>query len=120
MNLKTLDVSVRHRPGVGIIDLQGEINSNAEQALQVAYTQATAEDAKEIVLNFSAVDYMNSTGIALVVSILAQARKSNRSVLAYGLSDHYIEIFHITRLSDFINIFPDERSALADIQPVKI
>ena len=62
MTIKTLDVSVRRRPGVGIIDLQGEINSYAEQALQDAYTQAISDDPRVVVLNFSAVDYMNSTG----------------------------------------------------------
>lgn len=119
MNFKTLDVSVRNRPGVGIIDLQGEINSTAEKTLESAYTQAIAGDPRVVVLNFSAVDYMNSTGIAFIVGILAQARKSNRRVIVYGLSDHYIEIFNITRLSDFMHIFPDERSALADIQTAK-
>ena len=47
-------------------------------------------------------DYINSTGIALIVGLLAKARASKRCLLAYGLSDHYVEIFNITRLSDFV------------------
>jgi anti-anti-sigma regulatory factor len=60
------------------------------------------------------VDYINSTGIALIVGLLARARASRRRLLAYGLSDHYVEIFNITRLSDFVSVLPDEKSALAE------
>jgi hypothetical protein len=44
--------------------------------------------------------------------LLARARASKRALSAYGLSDHYVEIFNITRLSDFVSVFPDEESAL--------
>ena len=56
---------------------------------------------------------MNSTGIALIVGLLAQARKSHRRLVVCGLSEHYQEIFRITRLSDFMQIYSDEISALA-------
>jgi len=67
------------------------------------------------VLNFNRVDYINSTGIALIVGLLAKARQSRRRLSVYGLSEHYVEIFHITRLADFMSLFPDEASALADV-----
>jgi len=114
MPAKTLEAQVRHRPRVAIVDLQGEIDSFAEDVLNAAYTEAESRDANVILLNFSKVDYINSTGIALIVSLLARARKSKRRLLACGLSDHYVEIFEITRLVDFMNVFPDEASALAD------
>jgi len=114
MPAKTLEAQVRHRPQVAIVDLQGEIDSFAEDVLNAAYTEAESRDANVILLNFSKVDYINSTGIALIVGLLARARKSKRRLLACGLSDHYVEIFEITRLVDFMNVFPDEASALAD------
>ena len=66
-----------------------------------------------MLLKFDKVDYINSTGIALIVGLLAQARKSGRRLLTSGLSPHYLEIFQITRLSDFMQIYPDEAAALA-------
>jgi anti-anti-sigma regulatory factor len=48
--------------------------------------------------------------------MLAKARKSGVKLLAFGLSSHYIEIFQITRLTDFMKIYPDEVSALSAIQ----
>ena len=50
------------------------------------------------------VGYINSTGIALVVRLLADARRDGRTVRAVGLTEHYQEIFRITRLSDFMEI----------------
>lgn len=114
MAARHLDVEVRQEPGAVVLDLRGEINGLAMEALNEAYAQAEAEDPEVILLNFAQVDYINSTGIALIVGLLGRARASGRRLLACGLSEHYVEIFNITRLSDFMNVFPDEDSALTE------
>jgi anti-sigma B factor antagonist len=106
------DAQVRRLPEVVVLDLHGDINSFAERALNEAYAQADADQPAAILLNFADVSYINSTGIALIVGLLAKARASGRRLLACGLSDHYVEIFNITRLADFMTLFPDENSAL--------
>ncbi|MFN2195571.1 MAG: STAS domain-containing protein [Anaerolineales bacterium] len=103
---------IRNLANVTIVDLSGEINGLAEQEMEEAYQQAAEHDPSAIVLNFTDVDYINSTGIALIVSVLAQARKDHRTLAVFGLSPHYQEIFQITRLSDFMTIFQDETAAL--------
>lgn len=113
MPAKTLEAQVRHQSATSVINLHGEINAFAEDVLNTAYAEAESSGADTILLNFSNVDYINSTGIALIVGLLARARKSRRRLLACGLSEHYVEIFEITRLADFMNVFPDEATALA-------
>jgi anti-anti-sigma factor len=113
MQAKHLEASVRQEPGGAILDLRGEINGFGQETLDAAYTEAEAKDPEAIILNFEEVDYINSTGIALIVGLLARARAAKRKLLAYGLSDHYVEIFNITRLSDFVGVYPDEESALS-------
>jgi anti-anti-sigma factor len=113
MPLKPFQADIRYANGFAILDLGGEIDSFAEQALKAAYSQATQANPEAVLLNFSQVDYINSTGIALIVGLLAQAREANRRLLTFGLSKHYVEIFQITRLSDYMPIYPDEASALA-------
>jgi anti-anti-sigma factor len=108
------EASVRQNSGLAIIDLSGEINAFADQELASAYSEAEQTGTANIVLNFSQVSYINSTGIALIVGLLANARKSNRKLVVFGLSDHYLEIFNITRLADFMNIYSDEASVLAE------
>ena len=85
------------------IYLTGTVNRMAKDALESAYVEA-ARNPGEIDLDFSEVDYINSTGIAVIVGVLAMARSEARDMGAHGLSDHYREVFEITRLSDFIRI----------------
>src|SRR5215217_5646799 len=110
----TIELEVRLEPAVAVLDLMGEINGFAEEALNTAYAEADAKDTKTILLNFEGVDYINSTGIALIVGLLAKARASHKRLLACNLSEHYVEIFNITRLSDFMSVFPDEESAVIE------
>lgn len=109
-----LEAKVRQQPNIAVIDLAGDIDGMGEDALQKAYTEAVSKKPNAVLLNFSGVGYINSKGIALIVMLLAQARKSSTHLLTTGLSPHYVEIFNITRLSDFMKIYPDEQSALAN------
>ena len=111
MTANELQAAVRERGGVPVIDLTGDVNSDAEGALNDAYASATAGGTDSVVLNFARADYINSTGIALIVGLLAQARTSGIEVKAFGLSDHYREIFEITRLADFMTIADNEDGA---------
>ena len=112
MGIKHLEVAVRYEADAAVLELRGEIDGFAEEALSRAYAEAEERDPPLVLLNFMEVDYINSTGIALIVGLLARARAGGRKIAAYGLSDHYVEIFNITRLSDFMSVFPDEESAM--------
>lgn len=111
---KPFEAAVRHESGVAIIDLYGDIDSFAEQTLTATYAEAQSFEPSKIILNFGGVIYINSTGIALIVGLLAEARKNHVDLVIYGLSDHYAEIFRITRLADFMTIVSDESAALAE------
>jgi anti-anti-sigma factor len=112
MTANELKVAVRRRGDVAVLDIVGDIDRDADAALQEAYDQAVAEGGSGMLLNFREVGYINSTGIAVIVSLLARARKGRRAISAYGLTEHYRHIFNITRLSDFIGIYADEDSAI--------
>ena len=117
MSKANLTANVRQLPGaISVIDIQGEINAFAENALMDAYTQATSAGSKSIILNFSGLDYMNSSGIGLLVTLLIRARRQNQQLLAFGLSQHYQQIFDLTRLNEAISIYSTEAEALAAVQ----
>jgi anti-anti-sigma factor len=99
----TIDVGVP-TPGEARLTLTGDVDIAADAAFADGYGRAAAAGATRIVLDFSGVGYINSTGIALIVRLLAEARRDRREVIAVGLSDHYREIFRITRLSDYLTI----------------
>jgi anti-sigma B factor antagonist len=89
------------------IELHGRIDRDGDAALSKAYTEATAAGDGILILDFAGVDYINSTGIALIVRLLADARRERREVRARGLTEHYREIFRITRLADFMVLEQD-------------
>jgi anti-anti-sigma factor len=109
----TANRAVRVESGIPVIDLPELIDATAQESLNTAYEEASRRSSGRVVLNFGGVRYVNSTGIALLVGVLARAMREGRRLAAYGLSDHYREIFEVTRLSDFIELRPDEGSALA-------
>jgi anti-anti-sigma factor len=78
-----------------------------------AYTQATSKGASHILLNFSDLEYMNSSGIGLLVTLLIRVQRQKQRLAAFGLTEHYRQIFDLTRLNEAILIYPDEASALA-------
>lgn len=82
--------------------------------MNAVFVEAESRESGAILLIFTAVDHIDSTGIALIVGLLAKARTSKRRVLACGLSGHYLEIFDIARLTDFVDICPDEESTLTE------
>jgi anti-anti-sigma factor len=113
---RQFEADVRGGAALAIIDLHGEMDGFAEDGLNAAYAEAVSDQPAAVLLNFSDVDYINSTGIALIVGLLAQARKNHRRLLTCGLSEHYQEIFRITRLADFMSMYPDESAAISEVQ----
>jgi anti-sigma B factor antagonist len=105
----TVDVS-REGP-TAVLRIHGEITGGSEPALMAAYGEA--DGARSIVLDFAALDYMNSGGIGLLVTLLVRAQRAGQRLLAVGLSEHYRQILSLTRLDEAIAIHDDEGSALA-------
>ena len=96
-----------------VIDIRGDITAQSEEVLMDAYVRADGDQVRAIVLNFTGLDYMNSGGIGLLVTLLVRARRQGQRVLAYGLSDHYRQIFELTRLDEAVGIHESEEEALA-------
>jgi anti-sigma B factor antagonist len=109
----TLTLDVRQTGAASILDVQGDITSGSEQELMDAYNQASAAAPKAVVLNFSGLEYMNSGGIGLLVTLLVRANRQKQKLLAFGLTDHYKEIFELTRLDEAIAIHDSEEAAVA-------
>ncbi len=98
-----------------IIDISGELNGNGETGLMSAYTQASKGNTRSIILNFTDLDYMNSSGIGLLVTMLIRVQRQKQKLLAYGLSDHYQQIFELTRLNEAISIYDSEAAAISAV-----
>jgi anti-sigma B factor antagonist len=107
-------MAVRETAGAAaVIEIKGDVTSASEDVLMDAYGRASADGAHAIVLDFTALDYMNSGGIGLLVTLLVRAQRQGQRVLAFGLSDHYRQIFELTRLDEAVSIHDTEADAMA-------
>ena len=107
----TATFEVRRQGSAAIVDIRGDVTAGSEAVLMSAYDETG--DARSIVLNFSDLAYMNSGGIGLLVTLLVRANRHSQRLLAFGLSDHYAQIFELTRLDEAVGIHDTESDALA-------
>jgi anti-sigma B factor antagonist len=107
----TMDVR-RVGDAVAIVDITGEVTAACEPVLMSAYEAAGGGETSKLVLNFAGLEYMNSGGIGMLVTLLVRANRQHQQLAAYGLSEHYREIFELTRLDEAIAIYDSEESAL--------
>jgi anti-sigma B factor antagonist len=114
MSQQSIAIGVREvEHSTSVLDVRGDFTAACERELMAAYASATTPATRTIVLNFSGLEYMNSGGIGLLVTLLVRARRQRQHLLAYGLSDHYRQIFELTRLDEAIGIHDGEAAALA-------
>ncbi len=100
---------------VAVIDISGELNGYSEEILMAAYNEASNGRTQVLILNFSELEYMNSSGIGLLVTLLIRVQRQKQRLLAFGLSDHYQQIFELTRLNEAISVYHDENAAVSAV-----
>jgi len=107
----TASTEVRREGAASVLDIRGDVTAASEDVLMGAYEEAG--DARAIILNFTELSYMNSGGIGLLVTLLVRANRRGQKLLAYGLSEHYRQIFELTRLDEAVGIHDSEQAALS-------
>lgn len=110
----TLSLEVRSpKENISILDITGDITGQSEAELMAGYDKAATDKTRNVVLNFTKLQYMNSSGIGLLVTLLVRANRSKQKLMAYGLTEHYRSIFELTRLDEAVSIHDTEDDALA-------
>lgn len=96
-----------------VLRIAGDVTSASEGDLMAGFARAVDDGASSIILDFSGMEYMNSGGIGLLVTLLVRAQRAGMRLLASGLSEHYRQILSLTRLDEAIEIHDDEAAACA-------
>jgi len=109
----TIAIGVRRIGDAGLVDIRGDITAQSEPALAQAFAEASSGGIRAVILNFSGLDYMNSGGIGLLVTLLVRANRQKQKLLACGLNEHYRQIFELTRLDEAIAIHDSVDRAVA-------
>lgn len=108
-----LEIAVREAAGATVFDLAGDLTENAEAVFETVI-KPRISPACRLVMNCSRVGYINSSGIALVISFITALQSSGGTLRVFGLTPHFQKIFEIVGLTQYLRIDPDEAHALDD------
>ena len=104
--------AVHWRGQTVIVEVAGDIDLSVSPAFQHALLKLLDRRPLRIVINLAAVPYMDSSGVASLVKLLARVRKSGLSMCLTGLTERVRSVFEITRLDSVFDIFGTETEAL--------
>src|SRR5918912_2684205 len=106
-----MEAEVREAPPLVVIDLRGPVTALAADPINRAYHAACERGARHLLLNFAQVDHVNSAGIAVLIQLLTEARRSEQRLLFTGLSPHHRKIFQMMGLPEYAPVFDTEEAA---------
>ena len=98
---------------VTILSFAGDISSASKDAILGAYHGLNGAVSK-VLLDFTGVDYINSSGIAIIIQMLLEAGKvGTQSIGIFGLSAHFQKVFTMVGINKYAALHNDEAAALA-------
>ena len=112
---KPTEARLRRMDRAVIIDVSGDVTEQGEQAIKGAYGKALEGDPERVFLNFGHTEYINTSGIAVLISLVMEAEKSGRKIGLYGMSAHYTKVFTLVRLPLYADMFESESEALSSL-----
>ncbi len=95
-----------------VLGLAGDIMSPSKAAVLGTY-EGISDTTKRILLDFSGVDYLNSSGISLIIQMMIAARKSGQTIQTFGLKPHFQKVFTMVGIAKYTTLHPDEQTACA-------
>ena len=98
---------------VAVLRFEGDIASTSKDAVLGTYQALAKETAKLVLLDFTKVDYINSSGIAVVIQLMIEASKSGQKIYVFGLSPHFTKVFAMVGITKYAGLFPGQAEALA-------
>ncbi len=97
---------------ITVLRFTGDITS-ASKAAVLGTFQELPPEAKQVLLDFSGVDYLNSSGIAIIIQVMIAASKGGKKVQTFGLKPHFIKVFTMVGITRYTTLHPDEKTACA-------
>lgn len=101
-------------PTTTILDITGDINLTHSPEVRKALLHELRENrTPRVVLNLTAVHYIDSSGIASLVEGLKASRDVGSRLILYGLSSIAYEVLRLSKLVQLFEIYSTEEQALA-------
>lgn len=107
-----LKIAVRDRKDIKIVDLEGDFTLFADEAVNASIKPLINEGNMKMLLNFSKVGYINSSGIAIIIGLVTLLSNKGGSIKAFGLIPHFQKVFNMVGLTQYMDLFENEEEAV--------
>ncbi len=111
--MNALEIDRRDHGEVTVLELQGDVTEQSDDSLRTAYSEAVDAGARAVVIGLAAAQYINTSGISVLITLAMDAQKSSVTMAVAGASPHYRKVFDLVQFSSFVTMFDDESAALA-------
>jgi len=109
-------ISARRINTTTILDVSGNIDmSNSPEVRKALLLEIREQGVTRVLLNLSAVNYIDSSGVASLVEGLKVSRDLGLRLVLFGLNDSPREVFKISRLLKLFEVYDDETQAMASL-----
>ena len=116
MDVPETKVNMEEKDGVAVLRYEGDITSFSEAAILGTYRGLPTGDYPKILLDFSKVEYINSSGIALIITMLMEAGKAGQKIVCFGLTPHFHKVFEMVGLKKYTSLHHTEEEGLAALE----
>jgi anti-sigma B factor antagonist len=110
-------MTIRHSDNLSFLEVSGRLTSFESTAFRDAIHGMLNQGHKNIVLNLTALDYLDSSGVGELVRNYVAVVKKGGAMRVVGLAPKIEEILKVTHLHQVFPDFPDEASARASLSP---
>ena len=101
-----LEISSRRQNGVCIVTLAGEVDLYTAPALRTRLLEAAESDCGAIIVDMSGVDFIDSSGLGVLVSVLKRVREQDSTMTIVSDREIVLKVFRITGLDRVFPIVP--------------
>ncbi len=112
--IKNTETWLRQIGEAVIIDVSGDVTNQGQETIHNAYAEAMQSEPERVLFNFSDTEYINTSGIVVLISIVMQAEKTGHKIGLFGMSSHYQKVFELVRLPLYADVYQTETEALTE------
>ena len=109
---RSMDITTRARNDVTVVAVAGNLDSNTAPRAQQALDGILASGAQKLVVDFSALDYISSAGLRVLLGTAKRLSGAGGALHLFGLNETVREVFVISGFSTILAVFATEADAL--------
>ena len=107
-----MEINIREVGDVCILDIEGRLDINVSNKIRENLDSVISNGKKKIVFNLREVDFINSSGLGILVSSLKKIKENGGVLKILNLQNYVKELFEISQLIKVFEIYDDESTAV--------